>query len=637
VSSGVDPRLGRFVRGELSSDEIAELETDLDRRPSLRLALAEYTRETASFHIGEAREQPSRPVPAPTRGPAMHEGPERLAVGSTLGQGGMGTVRQGVQTNLGRAVAVKTLRDETPSGTHRLLQEARLTARLQHPNIVPVHEIIEGHSGELQIVLKQVEGELWGKVMHDPELLRTRFGVEDALDWNLGVLVAICNALAYAHERGVIHRDIKPSNVMVGNFGEIYLLDWGIAAFWGERTDHELAHVEDAPIAGTLQYMAPEQLEGDADALGPWTDIYLLGATLYEVLGRRPPHADAHRSDRPLPPRRRVVPPLGPDAPRELVEIALASLRPDPEDRVPTPQAFRGLIEAFRSHRGSLELVEQAERSRKRATEAWDAGKRADVERHLGEAELGFRAALEAWPDNARARSGIGDVAVQRIDAALSDGHFQVARRLLEALVDPPAALVQRVERATSAEEEKLADATRAAWHRNPTVGVFVRSAVLALFAPAWVLGWLVAAIWPPASTWSLVALLLGYLALGTVVVLSQGLAMLRNQLNRSNLLGAAAAVVAALAWTLAAGRLQLPMVATQLGILLVFALTATVVAVTSDLRGLPPAAASVGCFVLAALAPAYARHALAASALLMSAGLVLNNVLMRRRLKRTQ
>lgn len=620
----------RFVRGELDEDEIGELEADLDRRPSLRLSLAELALEQTVLEGAKAR--PSRAPAASKRSAPMHEGPSRLAVGLVLGEGGMGTVRQGVQTNLGRTVAVKTLRDETPSGTHRLLQEARLTARLQHPNIVPVHEIIQGHSGELQVVLKQVEGELWASVMHEPALLRARFGAEDALDWNLGVLIAVCNALAFAHERGVIHRDVKPRNVMVGNFGEVYLLDWGIAAMWGERTDPELAHVEDAPVAGTLAFMAPEQLEGDPDALGPWTDTYLLGATLYQLLGGRPPHAEAREAGSRARPRERTVAPLGSDAPRELVAIVEQALRPEPEDRIVTPQAFRSLLESFRSHRGSLHLVERAERSRRLAVEAQSAAERSVVESQLGEAEFGFRAALEAWPDNLRARQGLRDIAIDRIEAAFNAGHFQSARQLLDALADPPPELIARVELASEAEVGERAEATRAAWHQNPVVGVVVRGALLAAFAPLWVLGWLGFAIWPVTSTTPLAIFLLGYLVLGTVFVLSRGLAVLNNRLNRSNVLGSGSAVLAGLAWTLSADRLGLGVAATQVGLLLLFSLMLVVITVTSDIRGLFPALASVSSFAFAVFSPAHARHALAASAILVAGGAVLNNVLLQRR-----
>ena len=287
------------MSGDLSEVEIVELENDLERNSALRLALAELARTTDD-----------------STGDAVVDGPERLIVGPTLGEGEMATVRHGVQTNLGRPVAVKTLRKESPSGTMRLLQEARLTARLQHPNIVPVHEVIEGRSGELQVVLKQVDGLLWSSVMHRPDVLRARPGwpaVADALDWNLGVLVALCNALAYAHDHGIIHRDLKPSNVMVGRFGEVYLLDWGIAAAWGELGDPDVAHVADAPTAGTRAYMAPEQIEGEPEALGPWTDVYLLGGALYELLSGRPPHADAASRENRRRPRERVVAPLGPE------------------------------------------------------------------------------------------------------------------------------------------------------------------------------------------------------------------------------------------------------------------------------------------------------------------------------------
>jgi len=327
------------VRGELSEEEIVDLEADLDRRPSLHLALGEVARRLGAS---------TRVKAASAIGASIVDGPGRLTVGPTLGEGGMSTVRHGVQTNLGRAVAVKMLRDETPSGTHRLLQEARLTARLQHPNIVPVHEIIQGRAGELQIVLKQVDGVPWSTVMRAPEALRARFGVEDALDWNLRVLIAICNALAYAHDRGVIHRDVKPGNVMVGRFGEVYLLDWGLAALWGDRSDPEIAHVEDAPVAGTPAYMAPEPAEGDADALGPWTDVYLLGATLYELLAGVPPHTETRKQAQACP-RERVVRPLPPEVPAGLAAIVQQAMRPNPEERLVTPEELRARLEAFRS------------------------------------------------------------------------------------------------------------------------------------------------------------------------------------------------------------------------------------------------------------------------------------------------
>lgn len=624
VSSVGDRRLHRFIRGELDDAEVAALEAELDLRPSLREELAALARDpTASMGAAE-RSGRASPSAVPTS--LVVDGPERLAVGSTLGEGGMATVRRGVQTNLGRAVAIKTLRDETPSGTHRLLQEARLTARLQHPNIVPVHEIVQGHGGELQVVLKEVKGELWASLMHQPAILRSRFGAEDALDWNLGVLSAICNALAFAHEQCVLHRDVKPTNVMVGRFGEIYLLDWGIAAVWGERTDPALAHVEDAPIAGTLAYMAPEQLEGDPDVLGPWTDTYLLGATLYELLGGRPPHAGADPRESRARPRERVVPPLRPDLPRELVAIVEQAMSPDPADRIITPQAFRGLIESFRGHRASLDLVERAVRCLRAASSAGSTAERSEIERHLGEAEFGFRAALEAWPDNARARDGLRDVAIRRIEAAFAEGQLQTARRLLDTLPDPPPALVTQVEAALEAEQADRAKAARAEWNQNRAVGVAARGALVMILGPLWVAGWFGYAAWPVESATPLLVFLLVYLALGTIAVLLRARDVLEHRLTRGMVLAAGAANLAAVAWIVSASRGGLDLAAINAGVLLLFALTHTVVAVTSDARALPFASVDVAGFVIASVAPVHARQALAVSALVLTAGVALNS-----------
>ena len=610
-----DPRLRRFVSGDLSEVEIAELESELERNSALRLALAELARTTDD----------------PT-GDAVVDGPERLIVGPTLGEGGMATVRHGVQTNLGRPVAVKTLRRESPSGTIRLLQEARLTARLQHPNIVPVHEVIEGRSGELQVVLKQVDGQLWSSVMHRPDILRARLGVADALDWNLGVLVALCNALAYAHEHGIIHRDLKPSNVMVGRFGEVYLLDWGIAAAWGEQGDRDVAHVADAPTAGTRAYMAPEQLEGEPEALGPWTDVYLLGGTLYELLSGRPPHADAASRENRRRPRERVVAPLGSDVPRELVAIVGEAMAPNPEERLLSVEEFRSRIVAYRLHRSSLELVERADRNVTAARAARGTGDAVAVERLLREAEFGFRAGLDAWAENARAREGIRIVAVERVEVALETGDLDGARRLLGELEEPPAALVERVRLVGAADEARRANAIRTGWMQDAARGVNARTVLLAAFTPFWVLGWLAIAIWPPSSYWPFALMLGGFLALGTISVFGRGFDLLQNHANKVIVISTGIALGGGVMWILGAAALELPIVAAPLGALLVFGLVLLVVGLTSDRRALPLAILKVAGFLAIAAVPSAANVVAFVCAALLSAGLVRNNLILRRR-----
>ena len=635
VSSGDGPRLRRFALGELDEDERAALEIELDAHPSLRRALVAELRELEEPSITRVdRPLGAADTPEP-RTPRSADAPARLRLGDAIGQGGMGTVRQGVQLSLGRPVAVKVLRRETPSGTHRLLQEARVTARLQHPNIVPVHEISEGPSGELQVILKRVEGELWASVMHDAPTLRRLYGAEDVLDWNLGVLVTICNALAYAHERGVIHRDVKPSNVMVGSFGEVYLLDWGIAAAFGERTEDDVAHVDDAPVAGSPAYMAPEQLEGDPDALGPWTDTYLLGATLYEVLCARPPHGDARGRARPTNVRERKVTPLASDAPRELVAIVEQALAVDLEERILTPQEFRGRLESFRSHRGSMLLAERAEQSRRLARDVLRTpASRSASDRHLTEAELGFRAALEAWPDNPLARTGARELTIHRIEAALADGHLEIARQQLATLADPPPPLAKRVDLASATENEERKQAGDAAWHQDRTVGAGLRGALVALFAPIWVLAWLALAIWPAATPAPILWFLLTFLGAGTVAVLSRGPAVLVNRINRANLLGTGLVVLASAAWTFTADRLGLGVAAAQLGILLLLALGLALVGGMVDARGLPPAVWTFACFLVALAAPALAARALAASAVGLAVSVTAFNILLVRRMR---
>ncbi|HEX8152552.1 MAG TPA: serine/threonine-protein kinase [Thermoanaerobaculia bacterium] len=179
-----------------------------------------------------------------------------------IGRGGMGVVYEADDLELERRVAVKVLATEltTPDAAERMRREARIVARLEHPGIVPVHDVGELADGRVFYAMKLVRGtrldELRG--MTQTELLR--------------VFVRVCEAVAFAHANGVVHRDLKPENVMVGEFGAVLVMDWGVAGAAGERA-----------AAGTPGFMAPEQERGEA--VDARADVFALGKTLGIVLG----------------------------------------------------------------------------------------------------------------------------------------------------------------------------------------------------------------------------------------------------------------------------------------------------------------------------------------------------------------
>ena len=216
--------------------------------------------------------------------------------------GGMGSVRRGLDRLLGRHVAVKLLHEsisDRPDLVRRFVLEAQITGALEHPNIVPVHLLGEGSDGLPCFSMKLVEG----------RTLRAEILDEQGLPWPSGrldqlvqVLLKVCDAVAFAHSRGVVHCDIKPENIMVGEFGQVYLMDWGVArvinpvAFGRDDVlppERLFDPEEGAPrtqIYGTPAYMAPEQAIGLHDAVDERTDVYLLGAVLYEMLTGKAPH-----------------------------------------------------------------------------------------------------------------------------------------------------------------------------------------------------------------------------------------------------------------------------------------------------------------------------------------------------------
>ena len=371
----------------------------------------------------------------------------------------MAVVRMGRQLRLDRAVAVKSLRgaSRTPAAVARLLREARITGRIEHPNVVPVHDIVRGADGLPQVVLKLIEGHTWTTLMGDAERVRELFGATDLLEWNLGVLMAVARALSFAHSRGVLHRDVKPGNVMVGPFGEVYLVDWGIAHELNDPDNPE-DDADAIELSGTSGYMAPEQLEGNDAALGSWTDTYLLGATLFQVLAGQAPHAGVALEERIKGQERGAAfSALPDDVPAELRRIVAAALEPDLEQRTKRPEDLRLAVAAFLQHRGALRLGERGDQERVRAAAASEAGDAGEWERATLAAELGYLAALEEWPECPEALAGSRDLAALRVEHALASGEVQIARRLAETQADLPEPLRQRVAAAVAraAEEEE--------------------------------------------------------------------------------------------------------------------------------------------------------------------------------------
>ena len=200
-----------------------------------------------------------------------------LAIIGRLGQGGMAYVELAKQHSLDREVALKRPKggpDDHEVTAPALVDEARITGALEHPNIVPVHAVGRDAALGPVVVLKRVQGAVWSDVL---ERDRPRMHEDPAvLDQHLRILMQVSNALHYAHSRGVIHRDVKPSNVMLGDYGEVYLMDWGVAL---KRRDESS---QAASVAGTAAYMAPEMVH--KKNVGAPADLYGMGLIFAEML-----------------------------------------------------------------------------------------------------------------------------------------------------------------------------------------------------------------------------------------------------------------------------------------------------------------------------------------------------------------
>lgn len=218
---------------------------------------------------------------------------DRYRLLELLGRGGMGEVNRAVDTKIGREVAVKTMRahgQAPPGAATRFMREARVQALLEHPAIVPVYDIVYDEHAPY-FAMKRVRGETLQDLFDGMRsLTQTRAGV--ARHRLLSAFVTVCLAVHYAHERGVVHRDLKPDNIMLGPHGEVYVLDWGVArilpSVTGELTEPDDGDTRPGEMVGTPGYMSPEQVLGQLEVVDAKSDIFALGAILYEILTLTP-------------------------------------------------------------------------------------------------------------------------------------------------------------------------------------------------------------------------------------------------------------------------------------------------------------------------------------------------------------
>ena len=345
-----DPTLNRRSRGAVPSERNLQV-SGADTQGDRQMGITARASQSAAPITRAAISRDSGP------------GVGRFAVRQELGRGGVGVVSAAHDPELRREVAVKVLLDARPEDVAAFLEEAQITGQLEHPNIVPVYDLGRDDRRQPWLAMKLVRGRTLRQIIADCKSSGAHSTLGDLqTDGRLEILQKVCDAIAFAHSRGVIHRDLKPENIMVGEFGEVLVMDWGLARAIGHQdtnpshqpvstsrrdTGGQMTMVGD--VFGTPSYMPPEQADGRTDDVDERSDVFAVGAILYAMLVFEPPYsgrnvqtilARAARRDC-LPPRRRAP---GNRIPRELDAITMKAMAADPADRYATASELKADI-----------------------------------------------------------------------------------------------------------------------------------------------------------------------------------------------------------------------------------------------------------------------------------------------------
>ncbi len=373
-----------------------------------------------------------------------------------LGEGAMGLVFTARQTAVDRLIAFKTAKpnfQKNDDARRRFLYEAQITADLDHSNIVPIHELGLSEDGMLFYSMKLVEGDQWSRVLPT----KTR-------EENLDIFMKVADAVAFAHSKGIVHRDLKPENTMLGRFGEVFVTDWGTAVNFRKETtklaetckmhetkivvtenksfrvgdkivilDGEEVHerneirriegntfslrkkltrdyldlknlkvIKAVNMAGTPCYMAPEMASHNLSQLGRTSDIYVLGAMLYEIVTNRPPHTGSTVTQCLRAAMENELVETDSSEEDALLQIAFVAMKSDPADRYKNVEELQNAVRLYRRHAESIALTKRSDELLQRANETGDY-------ETYSRSMFGYRDAIDLWPEHQAARTGLAE------------------------------------------------------------------------------------------------------------------------------------------------------------------------------------------------------------------------------------
>jgi len=427
-----------------------------------------------------------------------------FALGKILGEGGMARVCVAEQLPLHREVAIKMLRagERSFEMNVRLLQEARLTGLLEHPNIVPIHQLGKDRDGSPLLVMKRIDGVPWSEILakkkKEPETLSEE---RASLEWHIQNLIQVCHAVEYAHSKQIIHRDLKPENVMIGEFGEVYVLDWGLAVSLEKKdTEHLPLLGMEVGFCGTPVYMAPEMILDTDDKLDERTDVYLLGATLHELLMEKPPHSGKHLLEIFSHIRESKPHPYPKDIPGELAVICHRAMHVNKEQRYESAGAFRLALQDFLNNQESHKMCAQAyealeELNGHLSVVSYDSASLPisyrlpdDLDREINRlfwrGHFAFTQALRIWKENQKAKEGLRQLIEAMVHYELSEGDVRAAEVLLTELDEPGEELLRRVEKIRKKQHQKIEhirELHRNEYEQDVSIGAAKRQVVLTL------------------------------------------------------------------------------------------------------------------------------------------------------------